>query len=121
MAHNVGNPFNLIVIQRGVLASSSIKRPACSFFLPRQRIYTTSSKQIRSKMKDNNTALYPNEEVAHKVSDYAATHSTKLPQHIRDHYAWDVRNQPSSNYMISPLQAQFLIFLAKSVGAKRST
>jgi len=70
-------------------------------------------------MKENYTALYPNDEVAQKVGDYSFEHSTKLPKHITDHHAWGVETQERSNYMISPLQAQFQIWMAKAVGAKR--
>ncbi|KAE8454504.1 hypothetical protein EG329_000127 [Mollisiaceae sp. DMI_Dod_QoI] len=70
-------------------------------------------------MKEIYTALYPNEKVAQKVGDYSFEHSTKLPKHITDHHAWGVETQERSNYMISPLQAQFQIWMAKAVGAKR--
>jgi hypothetical protein len=72
------------------------------------------------KMKENYTQLYPNEQVATAVGNYAFEHSTKLPKHITDHHAWGVASQEKSNYMISPLQAQFLVWMAKAVGAKRS-
>lgn len=71
-------------------------------------------------MKEIYTALYPNEQVATAVGDYAFVHSTKLPQHISDHHAWGVATQEKSNYMISPFQAQFQLWMAKAVGAKRS-
>ncbi|KUJ09255.1 O-methyltransferase-like protein [Mollisia scopiformis] len=70
-------------------------------------------------MKEIYTALYPNEQVATNVGDYSFSHSTKLPKHITDHHAWGVETQERSNYMISPLQAQFQVWLAKAVGAKR--
>ena len=70
-------------------------------------------------MKENYTQLYPNEQVAKAVGDYAFAHSTKLPQHITDHHAWGIESQDRSNYMISPLQAQFQIWIAKLLGAKR--
>jgi hypothetical protein len=71
-------------------------------------------------MKENYTQLYPNEQVATAVGDYAFNHSTKLPKHISDHHAWGVQSQERANYMISPLQAQFQVWLAKAIGAKRS-
>jgi len=70
-------------------------------------------------MKENYTQLYPNEQVATSVGDYAFEHSTKLPKHITDLHAWGVANHEKSNYMISPLQAEFLVWMAKAVGAKR--
>jgi hypothetical protein len=71
-------------------------------------------------MKENYTRLYPNEKVTVAVSDYAFAHSSKLPKHISDHHAWGSENHERANYMISPLQAQFQIWFAKALGAKRS-
>ena len=71
-------------------------------------------------MKENYTQLYPNEQVSTAVGDYAFEHSTKLPKHITDQHAWASENHDRANYMISPLQAQFLVWTAKAVGAKRS-
>lgn len=71
-------------------------------------------------MKENYTKLYPNEQVALAVGDYAYAHSTKLPKHITDHHAWGIESQERANYMISPLQAQFQVWFAKAMGAKRS-
>jgi len=71
------------------------------------------------KMKENYTQLYPNEQVARNVGDYCFDHSTPLPKYISDHHAWGVASQERSNYMISPLQAQFQLWFAKAVGAKR--
>ncbi|KAG0650414.1 O-methyltransferase 6 [Hyphodiscus hymeniophilus] len=70
-------------------------------------------------MKENYTQLYPNEQVALAVGDYAFSHSSKLPKHITEHHAWGVESQERANYMISPLQAQFQIWFAKAMGAKR--
>ena len=71
-------------------------------------------------MKENYTQLYPNEQVATAVGDYSFEHSTKLPKHVTDHHAWGVASQEKANYMISPLQAQFQVWMAKAVGARRS-
>jgi hypothetical protein len=71
-------------------------------------------------MKENYTQLYTNEVVAKAVGDYALAHSTKLPKHILDHHAWGVESQERANYMISPLQAEFQLWFAKAMGAKRS-
>jgi len=70
-------------------------------------------------MKENYTQLYPNEQVATAVGDYSFEHSTKLPKHITDHHAWGSSTQEKANYMISPFQAQFHVWIAKAVGAKR--
>jgi hypothetical protein len=71
-------------------------------------------------MKENYTQLYPNEQVAIAVGDYALAHSTKLPQHLLDHHAWGAETQEKPSYMISPLQAEFQVWFAKAMGAKRS-
>jgi hypothetical protein len=71
-------------------------------------------------MKENYTQLYPNEQVATAVGDYAFEHSTKLPKHITDYHAWGVESSEKPDYMISPLQAQFQLWFAKALGAKRS-
>jgi hypothetical protein len=70
-------------------------------------------------MKENYTQLYPNKQVTEKVSEYALTHSTRLPQYITEHHSWG-SELPMANYMISPLQAQFQLWTARAVGAKRS-
>ena len=70
-------------------------------------------------MKGNYTQLYPNEQVAKNVGDYASQHSTQIPQHMLDHHAWVTENHERPNMMISPLQAQFQIWMSKAVGAKR--
>ncbi|KAH8810806.1 O-methyltransferase-like protein [Xylogone sp. PMI_703] len=70
-------------------------------------------------MKENYTELYPNKEVAQRVGDYAFQHSTKLPQHITNFHAWGSENHEMAKYMISPLQAQFQVWVAQALGAKR--
>lgn len=69
-------------------------------------------------MKENDTALYPNPEVSQAVTQYSLEHSTELPKHISDYHAWG-STQPKANFMISPFQAQFQIFMARAMGAKR--
>ncbi|PQE28483.1 O-methyltransferase family 3 protein [Rutstroemia sp. NJR-2017a BBW] len=69
-------------------------------------------------MFSNETPLYPNEEVAQKVTDYAYAHSTPLPQHLIEYHAEGGKHE-RANYMISNQQAQFQIFMAKVMGAKR--
>jgi len=70
-------------------------------------------------MKENYTQLYPNEQVANNVGNYAYQHSTQIPQHMLDHHAWASEHHEKPNMMISPLQAQFQIWMAKAAGAKR--
>ncbi|KAA8567730.1 hypothetical protein EYC84_008201 [Monilinia fructicola] len=69
-------------------------------------------------MKENDTVLYPNPEVSQAVTKYSLEHSTKLPKHLSDHHAWG-STQEKANFMISPFQAQFQIFMARVMGAKR--
>ncbi|RDW66786.1 O-methyltransferas-like protein [Coleophoma crateriformis] len=69
-------------------------------------------------MKENYTALYPNEQVATAVGDYAFKHSTALPQHITEYHTIGSSHE-KANYMISPLQAQFQLWMAKALGTKR--
>jgi hypothetical protein len=88
---------------------------------PVQQFIISIGKQRNLKMKENYTQLYPNEQVATAVGDYAYEHSTKLPKHITDHHAWGSETQEKANYMISPFQAQFHVWIAKAVGARRST
>lgn len=70
-------------------------------------------------MKENTCPLYPNDQVGEKVSQYAFEHSTDLPKHILDHHAWGSENHERPHMMISPLLAQYQIFMARAVGAKR--
>jgi hypothetical protein len=70
-------------------------------------------------MKENYTELYPNEQIATAVGDYAFNHSTALPSHITTYHAEGSKHE-RSNYMISPFQAQFQLWFAKAFGAKRS-
>jgi hypothetical protein len=83
------------------------------------KLLTSIAKRRQATMKENYTQLYPNEQVSKAVGDYAYEHSTKLPKHITDHHAWATATQERANYMISPIQAQFHVWIAKAVGAKR--
>ncbi|QDS67813.1 hypothetical protein FKW77_007108 [Venturia effusa] len=69
-------------------------------------------------MKENYTELYPNEQVATAVGDYAFKHSTPLPSHITKYHELGSTHE-QSDYMISPFQAQFQMWFAKAFGAKR--
>lgn len=86
------------------LESSSTLKPHHRYFLT---------------MKTNCTTLYPNEAVAQKVSDYAVGHSVSLPAELTLHYEWVLATQPKSFFTISPLEARFLMWLARTIGANR--
>lgn len=73
----------------------------------------------RRNMKEIYTNLYPNEAVAKKVADYSFAHSTPLPKHISDFHAWGNASQERADFMISPLQAQFQMWMTRAMGAKR--
>lgn len=70
-------------------------------------------------MKENATALYPDQEIGEVVSNYSYEHSTNLPPYLIEMHG-EIKDREDSFYMISPLQQQFHIWFAKSVGAKRS-
>jgi protein-L-isoaspartate O-methyltransferase len=72
-------------------------------------------------MRENCTTLYPNAVVAQKVSDYAISHSISLPEELTKYHEWVLKSQPRSYFAISPLEARFLIWLTRTVGAKRGT
>lgn len=73
----------------------------------------------------NSTALFPNPEVTEAVHDYCIEHSTPLPAHIIKHredtIEYCAKHDNDAIMMISPLEAQLLIFLVKLTGAKKST
>lgn len=70
-------------------------------------------------MKDSVTPLYPNEQVAKRVTQYSEEHSDALPKHITDYHDDIVKNHPRSDYMISDFQSQAHTFFARAIGAKR--
>lgn len=70
-------------------------------------------------MKENTTPLYPDQETGEVVSNYSYEHSTNLPPYLIELHT-EIKDREDSFYMISPLQQQFHIWFAKSVGAKRS-
>jgi len=70
-------------------------------------------------MKENSCPLYPNKQVGENVSQYAFEHSLDIPKHVLDHHAWASENHKQPHLMISPLQTQYQIFMAKAMGAKR--
>lgn len=67
--------------------------------------------------------LYPNPQVGCAVQEYAAAHSTELPLHILNHgdasVAWCSIYGANPKMMTSPLQAQFMIVLAKVLSVRR--
>ncbi|KAH7346103.1 O-methyltransferase-like protein [Pyrenochaeta sp. MPI-SDFR-AT-0127] len=70
-------------------------------------------------MREIHTQLYPNEQVGIAVGDYAFNHSSNLPSKIASFHDWGMKTQEKSFFMISPLQAQFHIWLTKAMGVKR--
>lgn len=71
------------------------------------------------KMKENHTQLYPNEQVAQNVGAYSYQHSSQLPHHLLEYHKWVVENQSLATMMVSPLQAQFLAWIANAFKIKR--
>ncbi|KAH8816818.1 O-methyltransferase-like protein [Xylogone sp. PMI_703] len=69
-------------------------------------------------MKENYTELYPNNQVAQNVGNYSFEHSTPLPQHIIDLHA-KFSSHERADFMISPFQTQYQVWMAKTIGAKR--
>lgn len=70
-------------------------------------------------MKENHTQLYPNEQVAQNVGAYSYQHSSKLPQHLLDYHKSVVENNDLATMMVSPLQAQFLVWIARAFKVNR--
>ncbi|MDA4132790.1 MAG: hypothetical protein OK454_06665 [Thaumarchaeota archaeon] len=70
-------------------------------------------------MKTGTTPLYPNDEVATSVTNYASKQSLALPEHVTKYHAWLFDARPDANLAISVFQSQALAWLAKTVGAKR--
>lgn len=70
-------------------------------------------------MKDNCTTLYPTQEVGYKISDYADDHSLHLTEKLDKYQAWVHQSQEKSAYSISMLEARYLTWTARMIGAKR--
>ncbi|KAK6354740.1 hypothetical protein TWF696_003877 [Orbilia brochopaga] len=71
-------------------------------------------------MKEEYDVLFPNREVSSAVLQYCKHRSIPLPKHIIDHV--DLTNREFADLaemMVSPLQAQYLIWTARSYGAKK--
>lgn len=74
------------------------------------------------------TELYPNAEVGNAVHEYCISNSTPVAEHLTEHREATIAfcketsgGEESASMMISILQAQFLIFWARSHGAKRGS
>lgn len=70
-------------------------------------------------MRENCTTLYPNEEVALKVSDYSDRHSLDLPDAVTKYHEWVLQTQERSYFTISMLEARYLTWMTRLMGAKR--
>jgi hypothetical protein len=70
--------------------------------------------------KESIPVLYPNEKVGERVTTYAEKHTSTIPRHIINYHDHIKMTQPkTANYLISISEAQALVFLAHTVGAKR--
>lgn len=76
------------------------------FPLSKEICISSSFTHTKLTMKESYTRLYPNEQVAAAVGDYAFNHSTALPPHITGYHELGSAHEKSI-YMISPFQAQF--------------
>ncbi|KAK8073584.1 hypothetical protein PG994_004483 [Apiospora phragmitis] len=70
-------------------------------------------------MKSGAPTLYPNADVASRVTEYSEQHSLSLPKHLHDYHDHVVSTQPRANMMISTFQGQAMVWLAHLVGAKK--
>lgn len=89
---------------------------------PQRRWPVVCSVEIKQTevMKIANTnALYPNDDVAKSVVEYAAAHSEALPARLTEYHASVVASEPRSEYLTSNLQSQFNTFFVRTTGAKR--
>jgi hypothetical protein len=73
-------------------------------------------------MKESTAILYPNSQVAKKVTDYSEDHTLALPKELTDFHAWILDTQKEqANLTISTFQAKSLVWLARVIGAKHGT
>jgi hypothetical protein len=71
-------------------------------------------------MKEDAPILYPNERVGERIGAYSKSNTTSVPQSITEYHEHILQTMPeTANYMVSLSQAQAMIFLAKTFGAKR--
>jgi hypothetical protein len=72
-------------------------------------------------MKESAPVLYPNQVVGTRVLQYADERSTGLPHALLEYHEWILANRGDSDYTISPVQAKFLLWFARAIGAQRGT
>ncbi|KAJ6261415.1 hypothetical protein Dda_4085 [Drechslerella dactyloides] len=87
---------------------------------PRNCAINLQTPQFQFKMKEETDVLFPNRDVSIAVIKYCKQHSVPLPKHILDHV--DLTNgefADKAEMMVSPLQAQYLIWTARTFGAKK--
>ncbi|PWW76105.1 S-adenosyl-L-methionine-dependent methyltransferase [Tuber magnatum] len=69
------------------------------------------------------TELYPNPDVTQAVYEYCIAHSTPLPDVVDQHREKSIDFSRKAGMdpmmMVNPLQAQFMLFFAKLVGARK--
>ncbi|KAF3319454.1 hypothetical protein TWF173_000082 [Orbilia oligospora] len=71
-------------------------------------------------MKDEGPVIFPNDAVSYAVYRYCKEHSVPLPEHLFKLAQFTEENLPElSEMMVSGLQAQYLIWTARSIGAKK--
>ncbi|KAK7946805.1 O-methyltransferase family protein [Apiospora aurea] len=70
-------------------------------------------------MKSGAPVLYPNEDVAGRVTGYSERHSASLPSQLMEYHAHIVSTQPRADIMISTFQGQAMVWLAHLIGAKK--
>ncbi|KAF3290474.1 hypothetical protein TWF132_006810 [Orbilia oligospora] len=71
-------------------------------------------------MKEEGPVIFPNDAVSYAVYRYCKEHSVPLPEHLFKLAQFTEENLPElSEMMVSRLQAQYLIWTARSIGAKK--
>ncbi|KAK6524703.1 hypothetical protein TWF281_011603 [Arthrobotrys megalospora] len=71
-------------------------------------------------MKEEGPVLFPNNAVSVAVYKYCREHSVPLPEHLHRLADFTEENLPEvSEMMVSRLQAQYLLWTARSMGAKK--
>lgn len=70
--------------------------------------------------KETSPALYLNEKLGERVTKYAQQQTSSIPQYIIDYHEHIRTTQPkTASYMIPIAEAQALVFMARTIGAKR--
>ncbi|KAF3935257.1 hypothetical protein ABW19_dt0203475 [Dactylella cylindrospora] len=70
-------------------------------------------------MIEEKAVIFPNEEVSIAVNRYCRERSVPLPEHLHAHADFTEKNTVMPDMMISRLQAQYLIWTARTLGAKK--